>query len=216
MGQPFWLAEQGLVRYLVLRENLSCDVVIVGGVISGAMLQYELDENLADLRKQVGIQRANDAYLANLYGVRGVARLCQHELPHDCGLRYCHSLYLASKLAEVAVVEQEGDARPCLGIGNEFLREAELLQRFGLKSPAALYSADTAEVDPYALTHTLLREAQTSGLQAFERTKALRYEVQPDGQRITRCTPSPAPPCRPAISWFAPVSPRPTLCRRTL
>ena len=55
--------------------------------------------------------RANDAYLANLYGVHGVARLCQQELPHDCGLRYCHSLYLASRSRDASVLQMEGDAR---------------------------------------------------------------------------------------------------------
>ncbi|MCB2407363.1 NAD(P)/FAD-dependent oxidoreductase [Hymenobacter lucidus] len=215
-GQPFWITERGLVRYPVLTEDVTCDVVIVGGGISGAMLgyyltraglravvleqryvgagstsastamlQYELDENLVDLRKKVGVARANEAYLANLYGVHGVAHLCQHELPTDCGLRYCHSLYLASRPTDAAAVEEEGDARRGIGISNEFLPEAELLRRFQLKSPAALYSADTAEVNPYELTHTLLQQAQLAGLRVFERTEALRYEVNSGGKSVT-------------------------------
>ncbi|MCR5888804.1 FAD-binding oxidoreductase [Hymenobacter sp. J193] len=177
----YYLTQAGL-RAVLLEERY-----VGGGSTSAstAMLQYELDENLVDLRKKVGIPRANEAYLANLYGVHGVARLCQQELPQDCSLRYCHSLYLASSASDVASLEEEGDARRGIGIEAEFLGEAELLRRFQLKSPAALYSADTAEVNPYELTHTLLNQAQAAGLRVYERTAAQRYEVSPDGQRVT-------------------------------
>jgi glycine/D-amino acid oxidase-like deaminating enzyme len=215
-GQPFWITERGLVRYPALTENLSCDVVIVGGGIAGAfmgyyltraglrvallearylgsgstsastaMCQYELDENLVDLRRQVGIRRANDAYLANLYAVHTLARLCREELPASCGLEYCRSFYLASRAADVAALADEGEARRGIGIEANFVGEAELLSRFRLKAPGALLSGDTAQVNPYDLTHALLQVAQAKGMRVFERSPAQRYTVDADGAGIS-------------------------------
>lgn len=215
-GQPFWLTERGLIRYPTLTNDLSCDVVIVGGGITGAFLgyyltqaglravvleraylgsgstaastamcQYELDVDLFDLRKKLGTQRANNAYLGNLYSVHALARLCQKELPDDCQFAYCQSFYLASKPGDVAHLADEGEARRGIGIEAEYLSENDLSHRFHLKAPASLLSNDTAQVDPYRLTHTLLQEAVKQGLQAFERTQVHRCAVTPNGQRVT-------------------------------
>lgn len=215
-GQPFWLTENGLVRYPILAEDLTCDVAVVGGGITGAFLgyyltkaglratvldaaypgsgstsastamcQYELDEDLIDLRKKVGMQRANDAYLSNVYSVHALARLCQHELPHDCGFSYCPSFYLASKASDVAHLQEEGDARRGLGLKVETLSEDDLLRRFQVQRPAALLSQDTGQVNSYQLTHTLLQEAMKAGLRVFERTCVDHCEHAPDGQSVT-------------------------------
>jgi glycine/D-amino acid oxidase-like deaminating enzyme len=214
-GQPLWLAERGLLRYPQLTTNLSCDVAIVGGGISGAFLgyylsqaglrvvllearyvgsgstsastamcQYELDEDLLDLRKKVGVRRANDGYLANLYAVHALHRLCREELPDACGFEYCRSFYLASRPADVNQLRDEGEARRGIGIENTFLEEAELLSRYRLKAPAALVSGDTAQVNPYQLTHTLLQQAGQRGLQVFERSPVQRYTVDADGAGV--------------------------------
>ncbi|WP_400193707.1 NAD(P)/FAD-dependent oxidoreductase [Hymenobacter sp. B81] len=214
-GQPFWLTLQGLVRYPVLDADLHCDVAIVGGGITGAlvgyylaqagvsaavfdaayvgagstsastaMCQYELDVDLHQLREQIGIKRANDAYLANRYAVHELGRLC-HRLPDDCDYQPCRSLYLASSRRQVAALETEGDARRGLGIAAEFLPETELQRRWRLKASAALLSGDTAQVNSYQLTHTLLRAATGQGLRVFERTPVATYELAPDGQSVT-------------------------------
>ncbi|KAA9338407.1 FAD-binding oxidoreductase [Hymenobacter busanensis] len=215
-GQPFWLTEHGMVRYPRLEHDLTCDVAVVGGGITGAFLgyyltkaglktavlegrylgggstsastamcQYELDVDLIDLRNQLGIQRANDAYLANLYSVHALHRLCTQELPVDCHFQYCQSFYLASKQRDVNHLADEGDARRGIGIEARYLSEAELLERYQLLAPAALLSDDTAQVDPYLLTHTLLQTAQQSGLQVFERTPVQSCGVTNDGQGVT-------------------------------
>jgi len=215
-GQPFWLTEKGLVRYPLLSEDVSCDVAIVGGGITGAFLgyyltraglravvldasyvgngstsastamcQYELDVDLKDLRQKVGIKRANEAYLGNVYSVHALGQLCQHELPDACGFSYCQSLYLASRAADVPGLEEEGDARRGIGLQVETLSEAELLRRFQLKRPAALLSEDTAQVNSYQLTHTLLQEAVKDGLRVFERTCVDHCEHATDGQSVT-------------------------------
>lgn len=215
-GQPFWLTESGLVRYPVLDKDLTCEVAIIGGGITGAFLgyyltkaglqatvldagyagggstsastamcQYELDVDLTDLRDKVGIKRANDAYLGNAYSVHALGQLCQHELPHDCGFGYCPSFYLASKTRHVAHLQAEGDARRGIGLEVETLSEEELLRRFQLQSPAALLSGDTAQVNSYQLTHTLLHEARQAGLQVFERTCVDHCEPAADGRSVT-------------------------------
>lgn len=215
-GQPFWLTEQGLVRYPVLSQDLDCDVAIIGGGVAGAltgyyltraglrvvllearyvgggstsastaMCQYELDVDLIDLRDKLGTQRANDAYLANVYAVHELGRLCREELPDDCRFEDCRSFYLASRERDVAHLRDEGEARRGLGIDAEFLEAADLLRRYQLKRPAALLSGDTAQVDPYRLTHTLLQEARQQGMQVFERTPVHSCATDADGQAVT-------------------------------
>ncbi|RTQ50262.1 FAD-binding oxidoreductase [Hymenobacter gummosus] len=215
-GQPFWLTEQGLVRYPVLTEDLSCDVAIVGGGITGAFLgyyltraglravvlegryvgggstsastamcQYELDVDLIDLREKLGTSRANDAYLANVYAVHELGRLCREQLPDPCSYEYCRSFYLASRERDAGHLHDEGEARRGIGIDAEYLERAELLRRYQLQAPAALLSGDTAQVDPYRLTHTLLAEAAKQGLRVFERTPVQHCATEADGQSVT-------------------------------
>ncbi|GAB3834606.1 NAD(P)/FAD-dependent oxidoreductase [Hymenobacter jeollabukensis] len=215
-GQPFWLTEQGLVRYPTLADDLSCDVAIIGGGITGAFLgyyltraglravvlegryvgggstsastamcQYELDEDLIDLRDKLGTQRANDAYLANVYAVHELGRLCREELPDSCRFEDCRSFYLASRERDVSHLADEGEARRGIGIDVEFLPQDELLRRYHLQAPAALLSGDTAQVDPYRLTHTLLAAAMKQGLQVFERTPVQHCATETDGQSVT-------------------------------
>jgi glycine/D-amino acid oxidase-like deaminating enzyme len=215
-GQPFWLTEQGLVRYPTLTEDLRCDVAIIGGGITGAFLgyylsragldavllegrylgggstsastamcQYELDADLIDLRNKVGVTRANEAYLANVYAVHALARLCQEELPDRCGFEYCRSFYLASRPRDVNHLRDEGEARRGIGIEVEFLEREALQRRYHLQAPASLLSGDTAQVNPYRLTHTLLRQATTQGLRAFERSPVQRFAPAADGQSVT-------------------------------
>ncbi|MCC3159112.1 FAD-binding oxidoreductase [Hymenobacter sp. 15J16-1T3B] len=215
-GQPFWLTEQGLVRYPVLADDLSCDVAIIGGGITGAFLgyyltraglraavlegryvgggstsastamcQYELDEDLIDLRDKLGVQRANDAYLANVYAVHELGRLCREELPDACRFEDCRSFYLASRERDVSHLADEGEARRGIGIDVEYLNRADLLRRYRLQAPAALLSGDTAQVDPYRLTHTLLAEARQQGLQVFERTPVQQCAAETAGETVT-------------------------------
>ncbi|GAB2960247.1 FAD-dependent oxidoreductase [Hymenobacter coalescens] len=215
-GQPFWLTEQGLVRYPTLTEDQDCDVVIIGGGITGAFLgyyltqaglravvldarypgsgstsastamcQYELDVDLIDLRPKIGISRANAAYLANVYAVHALGRLCREQLPTDCGFTYCPSFYLASRRRDVEHLADEGEARRGIGLDVEFLAREDLLRRYQLQAPAALRSGDTAQVNPYQLTHTLLQQAAAQGLRVFERSPAQRCALAPDGESVT-------------------------------
>lgn len=154
---------------------------------STAMCQYELDAGLGELRQKVGMSRANDAYRANVYAVHALGQLCREQLPSDCGFRDCPSLYLASRPGHVAGLREEGEARRGLGIEANFLDRAELSQRYGLKAPGALLSGDTAQVNPYELTHALLAEATATGLlQAFERSAATSYVADDHGVTV-RC-----------------------------
>ena len=85
----------------------------------------------------------------------------------------------------MAHLREEGEARRGIGIEATFLEEAELLARYQLKAPAALLSGDTAQVNPYQLTQTLLRVALQQGLRVYERTPAQCYAVDADGKGLT-------------------------------
>jgi hypothetical protein len=96
---PFWAIRNGLMHvYLPLEENPRCDAVVIGGGISTALLQYEIDTPLYQLRTQVGSAAAARAYWL---GIEAIHRL-QKLAGDDCGFRFRPSLQVAPRTSDVA------------------------------------------------------------------------------------------------------------------
>jgi glycine/D-amino acid oxidase-like deaminating enzyme len=200
-----------LAVYPPLEADASCGVAIVGGGITGALvahrlvhaghdcimidkrdtgwgstlastalLQYEIDVSLTDLSSRIGPDDAGRAYtlchqaLADLEAI--VARLRT-----TSNFQRRPSLFLGKGPEDVEVLRAEAEARRALGIRVDFLDQTALRQRYGLDRPAALLSADAAQMDPFRLTHALLADATARGLRVFDRTQVLRYEPRGDG-----------------------------------
>ena len=42
-GEPYWLLKNGIINsYPSLRENIACDVLVIGGGITGALIAFQL------------------------------------------------------------------------------------------------------------------------------------------------------------------------------
>jgi glycine/D-amino acid oxidase-like deaminating enzyme len=187
-------------RYGPLGRDLSCDVVILGGGITGALaayyitqeglhvvlldqrpvgcgstaastglLQYELDTMLIGLVPLVGAENAARAYRVSHDSLDAFEPITR-DLGDACGLARRPSLYLATEAGDAGKLRRECDARRAIGIDVEFLDENEVRGRFPFSRPAALWSANAMEVDPYRLTHRLLARAVGRGLEAFSGT----------------------------------------------
>src|SRR6186713_2709372 len=114
---------------------------------STAILQYEIDTHLVDLRERVGRERADAAYRACGEGVRALQRLAR-ALDVDVGFHRRPSVYVAHRAHVVPALRREGHARRALGLDCEVLSRAELQREHGLDAPLALRSASAAELDP--------------------------------------------------------------------
>jgi len=205
-GTPLWPTLIGLPAvYPRLRHDLHCDVAVIGGGITGALVahafvQAGVDVVLLEAREVAGgstaattalIQYEIDTHLVDLIERVGAERavrsyrLCVDAVRgiealatsgrDGCGWRATRSLYLASRRRDRRGLERERLARRSAGIEVEFLSERDIRERFSFTRPAALLSHVAGEVDAYRLTHRLLADAAAAGLRVYDRTPVDRY-----------------------------------------
>lgn len=215
-GYPFWPIKNGLITsYPALKQDLTCDVAIIGGGITGALIAYHLTEAGCDTvlvdRRDIGggstsastalLQYEVDTPLFQLIEMVGREHavrsyhLCLEsigklaalagKLDDDCDFERKHSLYLASRRRHVGDLRKEYEARRSCGIRLDYLDQAEIEARYSFSYPAALLSYDAAQVDAYRLTHALLRAAARQGLRVFDRTEVTGYEQTGSGILLT-------------------------------
>jgi glycine/D-amino acid oxidase-like deaminating enzyme len=214
-GTPLWPTLAGLpASYPRLRRELRCDVAVIGGGITGALVAHRLAAEgirvaLLEAR-EIGrgstaattalIQYEIDTHLVDLidrvgadHAVRAY-RLCLDAVRgiealatsagDGCGWRATRSLYLASRSRDRRVLERERIARRAAGIEAELLSERDIRDRFSFSRPAALLSPVAGEVDAYRLTHKLIAGAARDGLEAYDRTPVVKYRSGRNGVEL--------------------------------
>jgi glycine/D-amino acid oxidase-like deaminating enzyme len=182
---------------LELRRDLRCDVVIVGAGLTGALIahglscdganmvlldkrgvaagstsastaliQYEIDMPLHQLIRKRGAREAVRSYHLCRDAIDQIEAKVQ-ALGASC--RFCRrpSLYLARTSAHVPGLRHEFKARRKAGFDVAYLERCEIERQFSFSGPAALRSAEAAEIDPYSFAQSLVRDAMTRGLRVF-------------------------------------------------
>ncbi len=201
-NEPFWLVKNGILHsYPSLRDNRSCEVLIVGGGITGALMAHfcveaGMEVILIDKREVANgstsattsmLQYEIDVplnQLINLIGEEGAVdayRACRdsitllHELVKDsdteAGFETKESIYFAAHKKDVKQLQKEFEARKKYGFDVRWLNEAALFDRYHLKSEGAILSADGASVDAFKLTHGLLHFHSKKGLRVYDKTE---------------------------------------------
>ena len=199
-GYPFWAVKNGLMTTVPqLREDVRCDVAIVGGGITGALIARELaahghevcvveQRDLAwgsTAASTALLQYEIDTHLVDLakrYGQpaaeasyvachAAVDTLADvaHEV-RDVGFSRCDSLYLASRARHRRTLAEEWAARRHIGIDVRWLDNADLRAEYGIDAPAALLSTQSARVDPYRFASRLFTRLVRGGVRVFDRT----------------------------------------------
>ena len=211
-GFPFWPVNDGLIQtYPRLDADAGCDVAVLGGGITGALVAYHLIEAGLDTivldRRDVAsgstaastalLQYELDTTFAELSDMHGESRAmrvylaCRDaidklerlsaRLGDRGGFERKTSLYLASKKSDRKVLRAEWEARHALGLRVDWLEESDIGNRFSFRRPAALLSYDAAQIDAYAFTHALLQDGCRRGLRVFDRTTVAKIEPTRDG-----------------------------------
>jgi glycine/D-amino acid oxidase-like deaminating enzyme len=213
--QPFWPLKNGLLSvYPSLKSDVTCDVVVLGGGISGAFAAEALSDVGFDVivldKRDVGsgstsastalLQYEIDTSLVALTKRYGQSdgehayRLC-HDSIHaierlvsklkvDCVFERKKSVYLASRASDAPILREECEARKAAGIEIEYWDEPEVSARFSFTRPAALVSQQAAELDCHRLTHALLAQAVKNGARIFDHTLVVKYDARPNGVRL--------------------------------
>ncbi|HEV2692488.1 MAG TPA: FAD-dependent oxidoreductase [Verrucomicrobiae bacterium] len=215
-GDPFWSVRNGLLAtYPPLDGDLTCDVAVVGGGITGALVAFHLVQAgvsavLLD-KRDIGtgstcgstglLQYEVDVPLRQLVkqiGFRRAGRsylLCLdalrkicalvHKFDLRCELRTHPSLFLARHETEIADLREEHQLRKRLGIKVDFWDRQQIEKHYPFSRPAALFSEDGAEVDPHRFTQGLLSVAVEKGLRIFDRTQVTKFSPTRQGMELT-------------------------------
>jgi glycine/D-amino acid oxidase-like deaminating enzyme len=212
-SHPFWLLKNGLVRsYPSLRQDIRCDVLVLGAGISGAIVAQRLvrlgwDVVVVD-KRDVGcgstsastalLQYEIDVHLIELErrigkrDARRAYRACHAsidsietivtEVSAQCDFQRRSSVYLAAKLSDVKILVKECAARKAAGIDVCYLDADELRARFDFKRPGALLSRQAAQLDAHCLTHALISNAAKAGARVYDRTTIA--EIEPGHREV--------------------------------
>jgi glycine/D-amino acid oxidase-like deaminating enzyme len=202
--------------YRPLVGDATCSVVVLGGGITGALvahhlgrsgvdvlliderdfgqgstaastglLQYEVDTPLEELIKKVGEEKAVRAYRRGLKAIDEIEQLVA-EVGESCGFIRRESLYFASSLWHRRTLQRECELRKKFGFDVEFLSRDELREITTIPAAGAIRSHGDAEINPYRLTRSLVRQATEHGVRAHAGTKVL--EVRETDQRVELTT----------------------------
>jgi glycine/D-amino acid oxidase-like deaminating enzyme len=214
-NEPFWLVKNGIKHsYPSLRHNLDCEVLIVGGGITGALMAHAAVKNgcqtvLIDKREIAnGSTSATTSMLQyeidvplyklkELIGDQGAIasyKACRDaiykleelsaEIGSACGFEQKESLYFAGKSKDLKWLKKEFEARKLAGFEVSWIDKKELHARYGLVAEAGILSADGGSLDAFCLAHDLLHYNAERGLQVFDKTELKKVKYQKEGVEV--------------------------------
>lgn len=129
---------------------------------STAMIQHEIDVPLTTLRRKVGADRADRAWLRSVASVEALQTLVKN-LRIECQMRQRPVLYLAGDAMGARALAAEADARAAIGIEALYLKPAQIADRFGMERTGAILSQASASANPAQLAAGLLQVAHSRG-----------------------------------------------------
>ena len=214
-GYPFWAVKNGLMHaFPPLQQDLRCDVAIIGGGITGALVADELAAHGHDVavvdQRDIGwgstsastalLQYEIDTHMVDLakrYGEDNAVlayRACADAIDlvaakagdiRDVDFARMRSLYYASKRRHRSDLEDEFALRKRHGFEVEWLDGGRVKADYGFDAPGAILSAKAARIDPYRMAYRLLARLQKRGGAVHDRTPIARIEVDDRGARLT-------------------------------
>ena len=199
-----------LYSYPSLQQDVETDVAVMGGGITGALvayyllrsgwnvtvldrrnigmgstsastalLQYEIDLPLYELIGKVGYEVAVASYRACFRSIDELEKMVDHE-KFRVDFEKRPSLQYASYKKHVEKLEKEAVAREKAGIPVELWSREKLKEKFGIEAPAALFSLQGAQVDPFRLTHAIFQKKEKQ-LKVFDKTEVVEIRTNRSG-----------------------------------
>jgi glycine/D-amino acid oxidase-like deaminating enzyme len=216
-GIPHWRTiDPAPLETPSLAEDTTCEVAIVGGGITGALVGHSLaregvDTLLVD-RRELGtgstaastgllqyeideplvdlIAKVGEEHAVHAYR-RGLLAIGEIEalvaqLGDRCDFVRRSTLYFASQRADLRDLRNEYECRRHFGFDLEFWDRPHLQARSSIDAAGAIYSAGDGQIDPFRLTRRLIERATSDGMRAFAKTCV--RSVAPDGERFVLAT----------------------------
>ncbi len=199
-GYPFWAVKNGLLcSFPRLKSDSDCDVVVVGGGITGALIADELSKNGLDVvvveQRDVAwgstsastalLQYEIDTHMTDLARTFGedqaalAYRACANAITDlrdlaqeigDVDFAMQESLYYASRRRDQTSLREEHALRIKHGFDARWLDADDVKARFGFDAHGAILTPLAARVDPYRMASKLLLGVAERGGRVFDRT----------------------------------------------
>lgn len=204
--------------YPTLKENVACDVAIIGGGSSSAQCAYYLASSglkVVVLEKgTIGsgststntaiIQYSGEKMFTSLVHTFGEEYIGRHlmllkeaiddieaacrRVEIDCEFRRRDTLYSASCHEDVERLRNEYAFIKRHGVEVDFWTQEEIEAKYPFSRDAAIYSYKDGEVNPYKFTHALFQYAAKQGIQVFEHTEMNGHHYDRQHQRMILST----------------------------
>lgn len=129
---------------------------------STALVQFEIDTPLTELREKIGERNAIRAWRRSKLAVENLAHRTEH-LGIKCHMIRRNSLYLSGSSLDAKKLMAEGAARNAAGFETGLFSRAELKRAYGLSRAKALLSFGNLVLNPRLLTSGYLRQAVARG-----------------------------------------------------
>lgn len=164
-NEPFWLVKNGILNsYPSLKENVACEVLVIGGGITGSLIAHQMikdgyDAILIDRREICNgstsattsmLQYEIDVPLYELIeqiGEEGAVKsykACSksiddlekitQEIKSEAGFERKESLFYASKKKDVSWLKDEFEARKKAGFAVKWIEKEEIFERYQLEN----------------------------------------------------------------------------------
>ena len=180
-----------------LTTNISTDITVIGGGISGAMIAEalsgeELEVVVVDKRRPLSgstaastalLQYEIDEPLSKLIPKIGLEKAAAawrrsrlgveslavkiRDLEIDCAFERKDSLYLAGDVLDKNALEEEMKARAAIGLPSLLVSRNNLYEEYGIKAAAALLSQGNIGCNPLQLTGGFLNTAIKRGAKFY-------------------------------------------------
>ncbi|WP_417421504.1 NAD(P)/FAD-dependent oxidoreductase [Halomonas sp.] len=200
-GYPFWAVKNGLLAtFPQLTRDHQCDVAVIGGGITGALIANELSQHghyvVVLERRDIGwgstaastalLQYEIDTHMTELAERYGEANAvlaysaCAESILElealaleleDVEFERQKSLYFASSEKDVAALKEELLLRKKHGFEASWLEREALLERYGFDAPGAILTELAASMDPYRMAYQLFSKIVTRGSEVYDRTQ---------------------------------------------
>lgn len=139
--------------------------------VTTSLLQYELDDNLSDLKTYTTLENALRSYNLGLKALDEIENFI-NEYGNKCHYKKRNTLLYTSKKDDIKSIKTEYDLRKENGFDVEYIDESSNKYDFDLKA-GIISKNGGAELDPYKYTNELLNVSCGMGAKVYENTEVV-------------------------------------------
>jgi glycine/D-amino acid oxidase-like deaminating enzyme len=201
-SSPFFITQNEQNIYPGLDKDTACDVLIVGGGITGlitayyflntgasvcvaegkeiaggstryssAILQYDADYNLNDLKKRFGTENALYLLRQSIMSLDNIENIIK-SINSDCGFKRRDSFYFSDKIGKKDDIQNEYKLRKYSGFEVEYLDKQSGLNMFSFNFEDGVYSKNAgAEMNPIRFAKDLAAYLSLNNVSVYENTE---------------------------------------------